>query len=83
MMEDLYFDKRYGKLNEEIEKGVCQVFEFNHRLGHVRHMFIKREIPILLGAERYFYNRPALWLWWTAGDGLYTGTEPGRSWRRL
>lgn len=53
-MGDLYFDERYGKLYEEIEKGVCQVFEFAHPLGHVRHVFIKREIPILLGSERYF-----------------------------
>lgn len=53
-MGDLYFDEKYGKLYEEIEKGVCQVFEFAHPLGHVRHMFIKREIPILLGSERYF-----------------------------
>lgn len=54
MMGDLYFDERYGKLYEEVEKGVCQVFEFNHPLGRVRHLFIKREIPILLGSERYF-----------------------------
>ena len=53
-MGDLYFDERYGKLYEEVEKGVCQVFNFDHPLGHVRHMFIKREIPILLGSVRYF-----------------------------
>lgn len=53
-MRDLYFDERYGKLYEEIEKGVCQVFEYNHPLGNVQHMFIKREIPILLGSESYY-----------------------------
>lgn len=53
-MGDLYFDERYGKLYEEIEKGICKVFEFDHPLGHIRHLFIKREIPILLGPKRYF-----------------------------
>lgn len=53
-MGDLYFDVRYAELYEEIEKGSCQLFEFDHPLGHVRHLFIKREIPVLLGAERYF-----------------------------
>ncbi|MFC4712843.1 GNAT family N-acetyltransferase [Planococcus dechangensis] len=53
-MRDLYFDERYGKLYEEIEKGVCQLFEFNHPFGRVRHMFIKRMIPILIGPNRYY-----------------------------
>ncbi|WP_237150867.1 GNAT family N-acetyltransferase [Planococcus plakortidis] len=72
MMGDLYFDERYGKLYEEIEKGVCQVFEFDHPLGHVRHMFIKREIPILLGSERYFDIVTP----YGYGGPLMTGCEP-------
>ncbi|WKA53855.1 GNAT family N-acetyltransferase [Planococcus shixiaomingii] len=53
-MQDLYFEENYGRLYEEIENGECQVFEFEHSLGVIRHMFIKRKIPILLNGETYY-----------------------------
>ncbi|MCM3610479.1 aminoacyltransferase [Planococcus sp. MERTA32b] len=51
---DLYFDEKYGKLYEDLENGICEVYEYDHLLGKVRHMFIKREIPELIGGERYY-----------------------------
>ena len=45
-MIDIYFDENYGKLYEEIENGKSEVFEYKTNYGHIRHMFIKREIPI-------------------------------------
>lgn len=54
-MKDIYFEKDYGRLYEKIEKGQCEEFVFDHPLGTVRHLFIKREIPIKLGG-RVFYD---------------------------
>lgn len=54
-MKDIYFEKDYGRLYEKIEKGVCEEFIFEHALGTVRHLFIKREIPIKLD-DRIFYD---------------------------
>jgi serine/alanine adding enzyme len=53
-MIDIYFKSSYGKLYEPIEKGVCNVFEFNCSLGKVRHMFIMREVPFRTGGKTYF-----------------------------
>ncbi|MFD1031312.1 GNAT family N-acetyltransferase [Metaplanococcus flavidus] len=53
-MKDIYFEKDYGKLYEVIEEGKCEVFEFHHSLGTIRHMYIKREIPIQLSDETYY-----------------------------
>ncbi|MDE4085980.1 GNAT family N-acetyltransferase [Planococcus maritimus] len=53
-MKDLYFEKNYGRLYEVIENGQCKVFEFDHPLGHVRHQFIRREIPIPATGGPYF-----------------------------
>ncbi|MDN3425736.1 hypothetical protein QL992_15960 [Microbacterium sp. APC 3898] len=47
-MEDIYFEKDYARLYEKIEKGKCEEFIFDHPLGTVSHLFIKREIPIEL-----------------------------------
>lgn len=53
-MKDIFFEKEYGKLYEELENGKCEVFEFSHPLGAVRHLFIKREIPQALRGETYY-----------------------------
>ncbi|ETP67577.1 hypothetical protein G159_16890 [Planococcus glaciei CHR43] len=53
-MADLYFHENYGRLYEEMENGSCEVFEFNHQLGLIKHMFIKREIPIVVGGKTYY-----------------------------
>lgn len=52
-MGDIYFEQDYGKLYEGIEGGNCEVFEFNHPLGTVRHLFIKRKIDTPLVGEYY------------------------------
>ncbi|WKA50125.1 GNAT family N-acetyltransferase [Planococcus liqunii] len=51
---DIFFEENYGRLYEEIEDGECEVFVFNHSLGTVRHLFIKREVPVQIGGETYF-----------------------------
>ena len=53
-MKDIYFEKQYGLLYEEIEKGECEVYEFEHELGTVRHLFIKRKIPVPLNGRSYY-----------------------------
>ncbi|TWT07094.1 GNAT family N-acetyltransferase [Planococcus sp. CPCC 101016] len=54
-MKDIYFEKDYGRLYEKIENGKCEEFILNHALGTVRHLFIKREIPMKLD-DRVFYD---------------------------
>ncbi len=53
-LRDLYFDEKYGRLYEEIEKGTSQVFNFQHSFGTIQHMFIKREIPFKLNGQTYY-----------------------------
>lgn len=53
-MMDLFFEPNYGKLYEEVENGVCEVYEFDHALGTVKHLFIKREVPIKIHGKKYY-----------------------------
>ncbi|MDN7226424.1 GNAT family N-acetyltransferase [Planococcus sp. N064] len=53
-MKDLYFAQTYGRLYENIEGGKCEVYDFHHSAGTIRHVFIKREIPITLNGISYF-----------------------------
>lgn len=53
-MKDIFFEQDYGKLYEKIERGSCEVFEFEHTIGSVYHQFIKKEIPIQLEGGPYF-----------------------------
>lgn len=55
-MKDIYFNKDYGMLYEKIENGKCEVYEFRNALGSVRHLFIKREIPIRLPDGEMYYD---------------------------
>ncbi|MFA9396911.1 MAG: peptidoglycan bridge formation glycyltransferase FemA/FemB family protein [Clostridiaceae bacterium] len=54
VMKDIYFQENYGKLYEKIEQGFCQVFEFKISIGTICHMFIKRQIPLLIDNKIYF-----------------------------
>lgn len=54
MNEDIYFEKEYAQLYEKIEGGYCEEFVFQHSLGVVRHLFIKREIPIKLDNQVFY-----------------------------
>lgn len=51
---DIYFEKEYGQLYQDIENGKCEVFKHTSSLGKVRHMFIKREIPLKVDNIKYF-----------------------------
>lgn len=53
-MNDIYFERNYGRLYEKIEQGRCEVFEFEHPLGKVSHLFIKRLIPVCINEEPYY-----------------------------
>ncbi|MDN7241703.1 GNAT family N-acetyltransferase [Planococcus sp. N028] len=53
-MEDLYVDQNFGRLHEAIEHGTCEVFDFFHALGTVKHVFIKREIPIKICGKTFY-----------------------------
>lgn len=51
---DIFFDTDYGKIYEEIEDGVCETYKFSHPLGSVTHLFIKRQVPILIDGKKYY-----------------------------
>ena len=51
---DIYFREAYGKLNEYIENGTCETFEYRSELGLVRHMFIKRQLPFPVDGEQWY-----------------------------
>lgn len=53
-MEDLYFEKKYGRLYESIEGGTCEEFIFRHELGTIHHMFIIRKIPVDIQGIHYY-----------------------------
>ena len=53
-MDDIYFFPAYGTLNEKIEGGRAETFDFVCEYGRVRSVFIKREIPLMPDGERYF-----------------------------
>jgi serine/alanine adding enzyme len=53
-MKDIFFEPNYGRLYEKIENGTCEVFEFAHPLGTIQHLFIKREVPGHLLAQKYY-----------------------------
>lgn len=53
-MIDIYFKQDYGKLYEDHENGICEVFEFNNAFGRISHMFIKRKISTTIDDANYF-----------------------------
>ncbi|TWT01917.1 GNAT family N-acetyltransferase [Planomicrobium sp. CPCC 101079] len=53
-MMDIFFEEEYGKLYENLENGKCEIFNFSHPLGTVKHLFIKRKIPQTVQGENYF-----------------------------
>jgi len=53
-MIDIYFETDYGKLHEKVEGGTCEVFEYRSSAGTIRHMFIKRKVPIQIGNIAYY-----------------------------
>lgn len=52
--KDIYFTKEYGMLYEESENGKLEVFEYCSDIGFISNMFIKREIPTVIGREKYY-----------------------------
>ena len=53
-MNDIYFERSYGELYEKLENGVCEIFEYKSSLGHIHHLYMKREIPIYSLDKVYF-----------------------------
>jgi hypothetical protein len=53
-MNDIYFDKNYGKLYEDIENGESIQYVFNCEFGSINHLFIKREIPYKVENIKYY-----------------------------
>lgn len=54
MKEDIYFEKNYGKLYENIEKGEAKIFEYEDENGLISNQFLIREIPIKIDNNTYF-----------------------------
>ena len=54
IVKDIYFDKNYGKLYENIENGEAIVFEYEDKNGKISNQFIKREIPIKINGKTYY-----------------------------
>lgn len=53
-MCDIYFLPAYGKLNEHIEGGEAQTFDFTCEYGHIRSVFIRRAIAFRLNGEQFY-----------------------------
>ena len=53
-MKDIYYEKDYGRLYEKIEGGKAEFYEFTNQHGTIKHLFIKREIPIDFPGAPYF-----------------------------
>ena len=53
-MIDVFFSAEYGKLNETIENGTCEIYNYQDKYGLVRHTFIKRKIEIPLNVKVAF-----------------------------
>ena len=53
-MHDIYFEHNYGKLYEQIEKGIALVFNYKSDYGEIKHLFIKRKIPMANNGEVYY-----------------------------
>ena len=43
-----------GNCIEKVEGGTCEVFEYRSSAGTIRHMFIKRKVPIQIGNIAYY-----------------------------
>lgn len=53
-MKDIYFEERYCRLFEGVEKGVFQIYNFKNEFGEILHLFIKRKIPLAVSGKHYF-----------------------------
>lgn len=51
---DIYFNPEYAKLNEYIEGGSAETFEFECEYGKVCSIYIKRSVPYLIDGEQYY-----------------------------
>ena len=51
---DIYFNPEYVKLNEQIEGGIAECFDFSCEYGTVRSQYIKRKVPYLVDGEQYY-----------------------------
>ena len=52
-MNDIYFDRNYGKLYEKIENGKVVIYKLKTSNGIITNQFIKREIPIEIDNHKY------------------------------
>ncbi|MGO1057720.1 GNAT family N-acetyltransferase [Planococcus sp. FY231025] len=53
-MRDLFFNQPGGRSYETVGDGACEVFEFQHSKGTVKHTFLKREIAVKVDGETYY-----------------------------
>lgn len=51
---DFYFDKNYGKLYENVEDGIQEIFEYEDENGKISNQFIKRKIDTKINNKEYF-----------------------------
>lgn len=53
-MTDLFFNQPGDRSYETAGDGTCEVFEFQHSKGTVKHTFLKREIAVKVDGETYY-----------------------------
>lgn len=51
---DIYFEPEYGKLNEQMEGGVSEMFRFTCEYGTAQSLYIKCKVPFLVNGEQYY-----------------------------
>ena len=54
VLPDIYFDEKYCKLYEEVERGASNCFKYSDENGSVCNNFMKRPVPWLIDGEQYF-----------------------------
>lgn len=53
-MKDIYFEKEYARINEKIEDGFADFFEYDAHEGNITYSFIKRKINQEINGATYF-----------------------------
>ena len=54
MVKDIYFNPKYGKLYEKVEKGKLVCWEYECDEGKIYHQFILREIPDMADNKTWY-----------------------------
>lgn len=52
--KDIYYEPVYGKLSEITDKGTLEIYDHSTERGTIRHMFIKRSLPVEIDPDQNY-----------------------------